>query len=353
MLKHKSVSKYNLYITYLGTVAAIVFLVHVVFLNMALGIELNFALLDSAVFNLLFIVLASVIYFPAKYITFTGDNFLRVFFSHLAASIFASALWYLSAYLILIYLFDLSEYKTFLITAAPWRILIGLLYYFVVAAVNYGIIYYKSFQEKLKNEIALNNYAREAELKSLKYQINPHFIFNSLNSIASLTTFEPTMAREMTVKLSTYLRSTLATGEKTMCLLEDEIRNARLYIEIEKVRFGDKIELIEKIDPSALSLTVPSLFLQPLLENAVKYGVYESLEKVVIKLECEIKNQYLVVSVENNYDTDSKALQGEKIGLNNIRNRLDLLYNQDNLLTVDNTGNVFRVNVYIPLGDKE
>ncbi|MGE5362757.1 MAG: sensor histidine kinase [Bacteroidota bacterium] len=347
----KNLLKYRAYFTYMGSIALIVLVLHTAFLHIALNMDLGYSIIDSFVFNLIFVIIALTIYFPAKYITFTGNNFYKVFFSHFAASLFASSVWYALGFIIIVDIFELSGYRTFLNEALPWRILTGLLYYFIVASVNYGFIYYKSFQDKLTKEVELYSYAKEAELKSLKYQINPHFIFNSLNSIASLTTFEPELAREMTVKLSTYLRSTLATGEKLMSTLNEELKNARLYIEIEKVRFGDKISLSETIEPSCGNIQVPSLILQPLLENAVKYGVYESLDKVYIKLVCEKKNQYLRVSVENNFDADSQPPRGEKIGLNNIKSRLNLVYNQDNLLTVENNNNVFRVNLFIPLGE--
>ena len=136
---------------------------------------------------------------------------------------------------------------------------------------------------------------KEAELKSLKYQINPHFIFNSLNSISSLTISDPQKAQEMTIKLSSFLRSTLSKNEKQKSKLSEEISNAKLYLDIEKVRFDDKFEFIEEVENACKDMEVPSMILQPLFENAIKHGVYESLEKVTIKMKCFSEKEYFKI----------------------------------------------------------
>jgi len=146
---------------------------------------------------------------------------------------------------------------------------------------------------------------KEAELKSLKFQINPHFIFNSLNSINSLTMSDPQKAGAMTIKLSDYLRFTLSKNEKQKSKLKEEIDSTKLYLDIEKVRFGDKIEYVEEIQKKCLDVQVPSMILQPLFENAIKHGVYESLDKVGIKFSCSLNGDYLKVVVENEFDAEA------------------------------------------------
>jgi LytS/YehU family sensor histidine kinase len=190
---------------------------------------------------------------------------------------------------------------------------------------------------------------KEAELKSLKYQINPHFIFNSLNSISSLTLSNPQKAQEMTIKLSSFLRSTLSKNERQKSKLSEEINNAKLYLDIEKVRFDDKFNFIEELEPKCMELEVPSMILQPLFENAIKHGVYESLDKVTIKLKCGHEKDYFKIIVENTFDPESVPRKGEGIGIKNIQNRLKLIYNQDNLVTTEKINNLFRVNIFIPV----
>jgi LytS/YehU family sensor histidine kinase len=201
----------------------------------------------------------------------------------------------------------------------------------------------------LLKEAELNALVKDAELRSLKYQINPHFIFNSLNSISSLTLSNPTRAQEMTIKLSSFLRGTLSKNEKQKNKLSEEINNAKLYLEIEKIRFEDKLEFTEEIGEECGSIEVPSMILQPLFENAVKHGVYESTEKINIILRCKHENEYIRITVENNFDPDAIPKKGAGIGIKNIQNRLKLIYNQDNLVKVEKGSTTFKVNIFIPV----
>jgi len=210
-------------------------------------------------------------------------------------------------------------------------------------------IFYQNLMEKTAREAELKTLIKEAELKSLKYQLNPHFIFNSLNSISSLTIMDPGRAREMVIKLASFLRSTLNENEKQMNELGDELKNVKLYLDIEKIRFGDKFDLVTEIKDDCLKIKVPNMIFQPLFENAIKYGVYESLEKVFIKVRCSSENNYLKFSVENNFDEEATPRKGKGIGLTNIKNRLSLIYNQDNLISVEKRKNIFTANVFIPL----
>jgi LytS/YehU family sensor histidine kinase len=240
----------------------------------------------------------------------------------------------------------------FLSTSIIWRSLIGLLFYTIIVSIYYLLIYYTNFREKLQQESELNALVKEAELRSLKYQINPHFIFNSLNSISSLTISDPDKAREMTINLSTFLRGTLSKNEKQKTKLSEELDNVRLYLKIERVRFEGKFELTEELSDECLNMEVPNMILQPLFENAIKHGVYESLNLVKINLSCKREGDYLKITVANNYDKDAAPRKGEGIGLKNIRNRLQLIYNQDNLLRVNKADGKFSVDIFIPLGEK-
>lgn len=320
------------------------------FLNNTLKLDLKYALLDCAVFNTLFMSLGLGFWYPVNYLSFDKNPFWKVISNHLAASLAASVIWVSAGYLILTDLIRVNEtYRVFVINSLNWRLVNGMLYYTTIVALYYIYIYYVNLQNKTIKEQELKLLVNEAELRSLKYQINPHFLFNSLNSISSLTLTNATKAHEMTIMLSDYLRATLANNETQFNKLSDEISNARLYLEIEKIRFSDKFQFIENTRQGCLNVEVPNMIIQPLLENAMKYGVYESIEKVIIRLRCAIENNYLKLTVENNFDSDNSSVKGEKIGLNNIRNRLKLIYNQDNLLVVNKTNNLFTVDIFIPL----
>ncbi len=328
-----------------------IFLVHVTVLALFLNIPLFISLLDSAFFNGLYLLLGISLWYTVNFNSLENYNVIKIFLNHIAAATITSGLWILVGYYIMTNVVTGNNlYSNFLLKSSlVWRFLIGILYYTVIVAVDYVFIYYNNFQQKVLAEVELNALVKEAELKSLKYQINPHFIFNSLNSISSLTITNPQKAQDMTIKLSSFLRNTLSKNERQKNKLKEEISNAKLYLDIEKVRFAEKFEFVEIIKEECKDVEVPSMILQPLLENAIKHGVYESLDKVTIKLSCGMEKEYFKITVENNFDPEAVPRKGEGIGIKNIKNRLKLIYNQDNLLTVEKANNIFKVNIFIPV----
>jgi LytS/YehU family sensor histidine kinase len=194
----------------------------------------------------------------------------------------------------------------------------------------------------------LKTLVKESELNSLKSQINPHFLFNSLNSISSLTLIEPGKAQEMIIKLSEFLRYTTSKKEEKLTTLDEEINNINRYLDIEKVRFGKRLSLKQEINASCLKHKLPGLILQPLIENAVKYGVYESTEESTIEIICTCNSTALSVVIRNAWDPDFQYNKGEGIGLRNIRSRLSILYNRDDLFFIRKDNNIFEVNIIFP-----
>ncbi|MBM4171165.1 MAG: GHKL domain-containing protein [Ignavibacteria bacterium] len=324
-------------------------LIHSSILFFMLDQEIEKVFLESLIYNFLYLLLGISLWYTVSYNTLEVYSTTKIFLNHAAAAIITSGFWIFIGYYLLSKVFESDlAYKTFLFNSLALRFMIGIFFYSVIVAVDYVIIYYTNFQQKLFREAELNALVKEAELKSLKYQINPHFIFNSLNSISSLTLSDPAKAQDMTIKLSSFLRSTLSKNEKQKSKLSEEINNAKLYLDIEKVRFGDKFDFIEEINEACKELEIPSMILQPLFENAIKHGVYESLEKIVIKLICEPQKEFLKITVENNFDPESVPRKGEGIGIKNIQNRLKIIYNHDNLINIERQKNIFRVNIYIP-----
>ena len=229
-----------------------------------------------------------------------------------------------------------------------FRIVIGMTVYFLITAFSYLFLYYDNYKEKVENEATLKNIITETELKNLKFQINPHFIFNALNSIAALTHISSEKAGSMTIKLADFMRSTL-TNTKPFSLLEDELKNCRMYVDIEKIRFGDKFSFEENVDDTALNEEIPSMILQPLFENSIKYGVYEAIDKVRILFTAEKIDGYLKITVENNFTEGGEKHKGEGIGLTSISKRMKILYRQDELIKIEKDENIFRVLLFIPL----
>ncbi len=311
-------------------------------------------LLDTVVFNLILCGFGLFFWYPAKYISFETSSHIKIILSHLLTALLVTVVWLTFGFFIMQLIIDDKSYTAFFNKSLPWRFLIGLLIYCVLTAFYYVFIYYQSLQEKITEESKLKNLVTEAELKSLKFQLNPHFIFNSLNSISALTDINASKAKEMVIKLAEFLRYTLTNNEKQLNPLSEELKSVKLYLEIEQIRFSggldgkDKFTYTESIDDKCLSTQVPAMILQPLFENVIKHAVYESIEPIHIKLKCSFVDDNLKISLENNYEFSGSTTKSTGIGLNNIRNRLELIYGRKNLLEVIKTENRFVVNLFIP-----
>jgi two-component system LytT family sensor kinase len=191
--------------------------------------------------------------------------------------------------------------------------------------------------------------AREAELYKLRQQLQPHFLFNSLNSISALTATQPEKARHMINQLSEFLRGTLRKDEKQWNTLQEEMQYLELYLEIEKVRFGHRLQTDINCEEAGLDLKLPSLLLQPVVENAIKFGLYDTTGNVLIKINAQKKDNYLQVLVENPFDPEtSQPLKGTGFGLPSIQRRLFLLFARQDLLSTKKEDNHFTTIILIP-----
>jgi two-component system, LytTR family, sensor kinase len=212
----------------------------------------------------------------------------------------------------------------------------------------YAVNYYQGFKEKIKNEGQFRTLIKEAELHALKSQINPHFLFNSLNSISSLTMTDPARAQEMVINLSSLMRYSLKHDQNDKVPLSEELNNNKVYLQIEKVRFGNKLNSIFEIDENCMNMLIPNMILQPLYENAIKYGVYEATEPVEIRTRCTLRNNVLEIVISNNFDPSSLSKKGEGIGLRNIRDRLQIIFNNPTLMRIESNNKLFKVTLAIP-----
>lgn len=190
--------------------------------------------------------------------------------------------------------------------------------------------------------------AKEAELNSLRQQLQPHFLFNSLNSIYSLIGREPEKARKMLQQLSDFLRSTLRKDPSQTTKLEEELIQTRLYLEIEMVRFP-RLHIQWNIDETCLERNIPVLFLQPLVENAIKFGLYDVRNEVIISIAVSCDKDFVQIKISNPFEPESvKAHSGTGFGLDSIRRRLYLLYGRNDLLETSAEEKLFTATIKIP-----
>jgi len=222
---------------------------------------------------------------------------------------------------------------------------VGLLLYCLSVALHYMLLAMRASQEAAIQ-------TRDAELRALKAQINPHFLFNSLNSIAALAVKDPPQAREMCILLSDFLRRTLGMGEKQSISWEEEIQLVGAYLDIERIRFGTRLRVEMQIDGACGECQVPPLLLQPLVENAVKHGIATMVEGGTIRVNSRVEEGLLQVFVENGYDADAPAprRQGapQGLGLRNVRNRLETSFGSAARLTTQTEDSVFRTEMILP-----
>ncbi|MDQ3394308.1 MAG: histidine kinase [Bacteroidota bacterium] len=338
----------NTRLFYYLMVWALIFCAHLFILFFVFELPLLESSLDSFLFNGFFCFFGLGLWYMVRYYNIEKKTFFSVILSHLSASLIISSLWILFPYIILRFISGSVEYLSFLNSSIPWRYFIGLFYYSFTTLIYYVVLFYGQYQEKKIREASLIIETQESELKRLRSQINPHFIFNTLNSISSLTLIAPEKAQEMVVKLSEFLRYSLKHDAQKQVTFKEELDNIKLYLDIEKTRFGNRFFYTEAIEPACFNNSIPDMILQPLFENALKHGVYESLDSVTIQLTSTCDTGFLHVKIGNSFSGGGKMKKGTGTGLTNIKNRLRLIYGRSDLLKVTPAGDFFEVLVSIP-----
>lgn len=279
------------------------------------------------------------------------SGFLRIVLTLSLAAVLNSALWVLAARAIGTLLASSPRFAGIDLRLAPDVPMLfgaGILLYFLAVALHYVLLAASESQEAKQREMKMSVLAREAELRALKAQVNPHFLFNSLNSISALTASDPAQAREMCVLLGDFLRRTLGLGEKAAILLEEELSLVRAFLAVEKVRFGARIQMQENIDASTLDAPVPPLLLQPLVENAIVHGISNLVDGGWIRLEIQRRGATLAITVENSFDPEAPPRRRNGVGLANVRQRLAARYGNAATFEVKSEGDRFRVGITLP-----
>jgi len=315
----------------------------------AYGSFVNISILDSLVSLLIYSGIALSLWYPFRYFN-SGKTRTTALISNLIASgALSVSLWVFVTKLIMTTILpEQNNYQAYWDRTFPYRIGTGVFIYGLIILTYYLFVSLSNLSEKSARESKLESLVKETELKMLRSQINPHFLFNSLNSISSLTITDPEKARDMVVKLSEFMRYALSRKDEQPVSLQNELENLRLYLDIEKVRFGEKLTLEEDIDSNCLDFKIPVMLLQPLYENAVKHGVYESTESVRIMTRLRIIDGYFEISISNNYESTPSLKRGTGTGLLNVTRRLELFYgNKASIKTLKENG-LYTVTLYIP-----
>ena len=314
------------------------------------GSKIDAAIFDGALSMILFGLLGLAIWFPVRYILRGGSQaYQTVFNVILTGSVTILAWLFITRFLVKALVTEKMDYVIFWHSSLVFRLTAGILIYFVIILVYYLFLSAAQLAEKASRQAQLEAQVRNGELMMLRSQINPHFLFNSLNSISSLTVTDPLKAREMIVKLSDFMRYSLSSRNDQPVTLRNELQSLRLYLQIEKIRFGDRLSIEEDITPEAYNTLMPGMLLQPLYENAIKHGVYESTGEVVIRTTAVVEDGFVVISIENDVDTEAVVTRkGAGIGLKNVSSRLELFFGDKANMTVNHAEDSFSVILRFP-----
>ena len=289
------------------------------------------------------------LWYPFRYLITSGSKTSSVIVNLVLSGAISIAMWILiTKFIVSLILPETNDYAAYWVATFPYRVGTGVYIYWLIMLAYYLFLNLYNLSEKNVKEARLESLVKETELKMLRSQINPHFLFNSLNSISSLTITDPDKARDMVIRLSEFMRYALSKKDEQPVSLKSELENLRLYFEIEKVRFGDRLSTEEDIQERCLEVKMPVMLLQPLYENAIKHGVYESTERVSIKTTISCNSEFVEIIISNNYDPSPSSVKGTGTGLINVSRRLDLVYGKRASIKAVKENGIYSVSLFIP-----
>jgi len=313
--------------------------------------------LEAALLSLPLVTVYGLLCLGAGYscraLPFTGAGSGKLALTHVGTAAVSSAIWTALAQGLARLLELLNVAPGALTRLAPQTGILfslGLLVYLLAVAMHYLTAAFEQSRHAEQRALEADLAARKAELTALKAQIDPHFLFNSLNSINALVGNDPGAAREVCAGLGGLFRDILKQGPKQTINLEEELSMTRRYLAIEKVRLGDRLTVEDKVDAASMRFPVPPLVLQPLIENALKHGISQRLEGGVLGLTIELDHRRLRIEVTNPVDSDAVHRPGTGTGLSNLRSRLKAQYHGAARLVAERTDSGYRAEVVLPAG---
>lgn len=217
------------------------------------------------------------------------------------------------------------------------------------SVIYFSVYYFLNYKRQEIENLKFQAARHEMELNNLKSQLNPHFMFNAMNSIRALVDEDPTLAKNAVTQLSSLLRSTLMLGKKHVVTLNEELTVVKNYLALEKIRYEERLSVSYNIDNNTLEKTIPPLMLQTLVENAIKHGVSKLARGGSIKIQTHFKRKYWVLEILNSGEFTSEKSDDTGIGLSNTRERLKLVFGAKAKIKITNEEQMVVARITIPL----
>ncbi len=311
-----------------------------------MGISSVEAITDSAVSNILLGGCCLVIINNMRYYLPRQEKYWYVF----TVSLILSFLWLIILRSVLFFIFKSDSHYTVLLKQSS-TIRFGFAFLMIGCVSAISLLWFTQLDKILTDnrQKEIEQLAKDAELFKLRQQLQPHFLFNSLNSVSALIGSQPEKARHMIQQLSDFLRGTLKKEEHQWNTLHEEIQYLQLYLDIEKVRFGHRLQTTVQVEETAAQCLLPALLLQPVVENAIKFGLYDTMDEVSITIHATQQTNMLHITVTNPYDASTATpSKGTGFGLASVKRRLFLLFGRANLLITQPEHNIFITTILIP-----
>jgi two-component system, LytTR family, sensor histidine kinase AlgZ len=347
---HPVLSRREYLAAYAG-VWAVLALLFIILIHTSGGIGLTEAIVLLGPMLVLYAVIGLSAWYVCKATPLRTARDLRVFATHLTAGFALSFLWMQTGSFYARLLWRNAHFRGIEERYASHQTILlvgGVLLYLLTVGFFYVVVAIEASREAETRAAQTSMLARDAELRALRAQINPHFLFNSLNSISALTSIDGARAREMCLLLADFLRLTLGMGEKSVIPFSDELDLLEKFMAIEKVRFGQRLRMEERIEEEAKRCLIPALLLQPLLENAVSHGIATMADGGLIRLEARVQDARLMIVVENDRDEEAPSRRKSGVGLKNVRSRLEARHGKDATFRADAEEDKFRVSMSFP-----
>ena len=310
------------------------------------GFNMQIAAADSMISITLLFSASMLITNTLKYYRPESNKYIYI----LIWCLLLAAVWlFATQYILKFLLTEDVSYAAFLYKSLPVRFSIGLLLICLMALISVLLYSQMDQKEMEQRKSESEKLARDAELYNLRQLLQPHFLFNSLNSITALIAHRPDEARKMIHQLSDFLRGTLKKEDQQPVSLAEELEHLQLYLEIEMVRFGHRLSTEIRADDICNKMLIPPMLLQPIVENAIKFGLYDTTGIVSIKIIANCVDNELHISVQNPYDPETtRPKHGTGFGLSGVKRRLHLLFGYTDLLETKSDSHIFTTTVKIP-----